>query len=267
MNNTYNLFDLKFVKAAGSDIVTPWIEDLLDKKSSEKHDVEKQQAQIISYPVDRILTPEAQIPAFSPSEGSEGNEIPNIHIVSSPSADKLEKKASENIYVIQRQNQENIQTQTESIQPSHYFELEKEVSYFTFIAGNSFYALPALNINEIIKYKTPVNIFSKKAAHLGIILYRNRMVPVYDFYMLLNGSIDIKTPLKYIVVCIYNDKFFGLAVSEIKNITSVKNKNIISSSSFKFRNVNSITSGVFEDEEGKFYSVIDLKNLYSYLIS
>ena len=36
MNNTYNLFDLKFVKAAGSDIVTPWIDDLLDKKKRRK---------------------------------------------------------------------------------------------------------------------------------------------------------------------------------------------------------------------------------------
>ena len=252
MNNTYNLFDLKFAKAAGSDIVTPWIDDLLDKKIDEKDDAEKQTAQILSYPIDRILTVESEFPELNtPAE----NETPDIRIVSAPAA------------AMQTQQHENFQMQAESVQSVPYFDLEKEVSYFTFIAGSSFYALPALNINEIIKYKTTVNIFSKKAAHLGIILYRNRMVPVYDFYLLSNGSIDVKSPLKYIVVCVYNDKFFGLAVNEIKNITAVKNKNIIAGSSFKFKNVNGITSGVFEDGEGKFYSVIDLKNVYSYLIS
>jgi chemotaxis signal transduction protein len=263
MNNTYNLFDLKFAKAAGSDIVTPWIDDLLDKKSGENVDAEKQTAQILSYPVDRILTVESEFPALNPPPESE---TCDIRIVSAPVADNLEKKGLDlNSAAIQQTP--NFQMQAESVQPVPYFDLEKEVSYFTFIAGSSFYGIPALNINEIIKYKTPVSIFSKKAAHLGIILYRNRMVPVYDFYLLSNGSVDIKTPLKYIVVCVYNDKFFGLAVNEIKNITAVKNKNIIAGSSFKFKNVNGITSGVFEDGEGKFYSVIDLKNVYNYLIS
>jgi len=254
MNNTYNLFDLKFVKAAGSDIVTPWIDDLLDKKNGENVDAEKQTAQILSYPVERMLTAE---PEFSPLNPASENQTPDIHIVSKTTVDNFTAM----------QKPANFQMQAESVQPIPYFDLEKEVSYFTFIAGNSFYGIPALNINEIIKYKTPVSIFSKKAAHLGIILYRNRMVPVYDFYLLSNGNIDIKIPLKYIVVCVYNDKFFGLAVNEIKNITAVKNKNIIAGSSFKFKNVNGITSGVFEDGEGKFYSVIDLKNVYNYLIS
>jgi chemotaxis signal transduction protein len=265
MNNTYNLFDLKFAKAAGSDIVTPWIDGLLDKKSGENTDAGKQTAQIFSYPVERILSVEAEFPASNLTPESE---TPNIRIISAPVADNLEKKGLNlNAAAINQTRAVNFQMQAESVQPAPYFDLEKEVSYFTFIAGGSFYAIPALNINEIIKYKTPVSIFSKKAAHLGIILYRNRMVPVYDFYLLSNGNIDIKTPLKYIVVCVYNDKFFGLAVNEIKNITAVKNKNIIAGSSFKFKNVNDITSGVFEDAEGKFYSVIDLKNVYSYLIS
>ena len=254
MNNTYNLFDLKFAKAAGSDIVTPWIDDLLDKKNGENVNAEKQMAQILSYPVERMLTAE---PEFSPLNPASENQTPDIHIVSKTTVDNFTAM----------QKPANFQMQAESVQPIPYFDLEKEVSYFTFIAGSSFYGIPALNINEIIKYKTPVSIFSKKAAHLGIILYRNRMVPVYDFYLLSNGNIDIKIPLKYIVVCVYNDKFFGLAVNEIKNITAVKNKNIIAGSSFKFKNVNGITSGVFEDGEGKFYSVIDLKNVYNYLIS
>ncbi|MGC8554868.1 MAG: chemotaxis protein CheW [Candidatus Acidulodesulfobacterium sp.] len=263
MNNTYNLFDLKFAKASGFDIVTPWIDDLLDKKSGENDDDKKQTAQILSYPVDRILTVESEFPAINyPAE----NETPDIHIVSAPIADNFEKKGLD-LNGTAMHKHEDFQMQAESVQPVPYFDLEKEISYFTFIAGSSFYALPALNINEIIKYKTPVNIFSKKASHLGIILYRNRMVPVYDFYLLSNGSMDIKSPLKYIVVCVYSDKFFGLAVNEIKNITAVKNKNIIAGSSFKFKNVNGITSGVFEDGEGKFYSVIDLKNVYSYLTS
>jgi chemotaxis signal transduction protein len=135
------------------------------------------------------------------------------------------------------------------------------------VSGSSFYALPSLNINEIIKYKTPVNIFSKKAGHLGIILYRNRMVPVYDFSIIVNGAMDTKSLLKYIVICIYENKFFGLSISEIKNITNIKNKNLIPSSSFKFKNSNNITTGVFENAEGKFYSVINIESIFNYLTS
>ena len=265
MNNTYNLFDLKFAKAAGSDIVTPWIDDLLDSKNAENGDDKKQTAQILSYPVDKILSVEQ---GFEPQyeSGEKKPDSSDIHIAPSfQGTDGPKSKSDLNAASIQQQA--NFQRSIENVRQAPHLNLEKEVSYFTFIAGSSFYALQALNVNEILKYKTPVNIFSKKAAHLGIILYRNRMVPVYDFYLLSNGSIDVKSPLKYIVVCVYNDKFFGLAVNEIKNITAVKNKNIIAGSSFKFKNFNSITSGVFEDAEGKFYSVIDVKDVYYYLIS
>ncbi|MHB8231596.1 MAG: chemotaxis protein CheW [bacterium] len=231
MNNAFNLYDLRDFKAVGSDLVTPWIGDLLDKKNAAET---RQSAQILSYPVEKLLTPE---PLAEPAEGFD------IHIVPQVNAAPLPSKAA-----------------------------EKEVSYFTFISDGSLYALPSLNINEIIKYKTPVSIFSRKAGHLGIILYRNKMVPVYDFSMIINAGIinaaaGIKAGFKYTVVCIYDNKFFGLSVSEIKNITRVKNKNLILSSTFKFKNSNNISSGVFEDEEGKFHSIIDIESIYEHLTS
>ena len=245
MNNTFNLYDLKGYKAVGSDIVTPWIDDLLDKKKSSETG---RPVQILSYPVDKLLTPETA-----------------ANVVSAASA----IPASDKVFGIHAVPPVNMPDKAVLLSPliKPKIDLEKEVSYFTFVSKNSFYALPALNINEIIKYKTPVNIFSKKAGHLGIILYRNRMAPVYDFSTIINGVMDTKALLKYTVICIYKNKFFGLSVSEIKDITAVKNKNLIPSSTFKFKNSNNITSGVFEDEKGKFCSVIDLESVFNYLTS
>ena len=252
MNNAFNLYDLKGYKAVGSDIVTPWIDDLLDKKNIAEIG---RSARILSYPVDKLLTPETAanvVSAASAVPVPASDKVFGIHVLPSPAVHQLDKP-------------DNAVSSAPLIKPK--IDLEKEVSYFTFVSGNSFYALPALNINEIIKYKMPVNIFSKKAGHLGIILYRNRMAPVYDFSMIINGVMDTKALLKYTVICIYKNKFFGLSVSEIKNITAVKNKSLISSSTFKFKNSNNITSGVFEDEKGKFCSVIDLESVFNYLTS
>lgn len=247
MNNAFNLYDLKGYKAVGSDIVTPWIDDLLDKKNVSETG---RSAQILSYPVDKLLTPETAANVISAASAVPASDkVFDIHVLPTPAVHQLDKPDN-------------------AVSPTALeIDLEKEVLYFTFVSGNSFYALPSLNINEIIKYKMPVNIFSKKAGHLGIILYRNRMVPVYDFSIIANGAADAKSLLKYVVICIYKNKFFGLSISEIKNITAVKNKSLILSSTFKFNNFNNITSDVFENAEGKFYSIIDLESLFNYLTS
>lgn len=247
MNNAFNLYDLKGYKAVGSDIVTPWIDDLLDKKNVSETG---RSAQILSYPVDKLLTPETAANVISAASAVPASDkVFDIHVLPTPAVHQLDKPDN-------------------AVSPTALeIDLEKEVLYFTFVSGNSFYALPSLNINEIIKYKMPVNIFSKKAGHLGIILYRNRMVPVYDFSIIANGAADAKSLLKYVVICIYKNKFFGLSISEIKNITAVKNKSLILSSTFKFKNFNNITSDVFENAEGKFYSIIDLESLFNYLTS
>jgi chemotaxis signal transduction protein len=247
MSNAFNLYDLKNFKAVGSDIVSPWIDGLLDGKNIREND--GRSAQIFSYPVERILTPES-----SPEPVLVSDKVFDIHIVQTEGNTKITGSGG-------------AVSDTVAVLAKPAVDLEQEVSYFTFIAGNSLYALPALNISEIIRYKNPVNIFSKKSGHLGIILYRNRMVPIYDFLTIANGIMDIKNGFKYIVVCIYDNKFFGLAVTEIKNITAVKNKNLVPSASFKFKNSNNITSDVFEDGEGKFYSAVDLKSVFGYLTS
>lgn len=144
---------------------------------------------------------------------------------------------------------------------------EKEIGYFTFVSGNSLYALPALSINEIIKYEKPVSIFSKKQGHLGVISYRNRMVPVYDFSMIASMHVNVKATLSYTIICIYKNKFFGLSVDRIKDIMKIKNKRLISSSTFKFRKSSNILLDVFQDEDKKFYSIIDLESIFNYLTS
>ncbi len=241
MNNAFNLYDLKNFKAVGSDLVTSWVGDLLSKEDGGETVSVKQSAQILSYPVENILTPEfdGQAAAAFPDKTPVFNDIRIVPSIRSSVFSDFAAK----------------------IDP------EKEISYFTFISRSSFYALPSLNINEILKYKEPVNIFSRKPGHLGIIPYRNKMAPVYDFSVIVSGMPDIKSGLKYIIACIYKNKFFGLSVQGIQKIVKIKNKALISPSTFKFRNSNNISSDVFEDEEGKFCSVIDLESLYAYLTS
>lgn len=243
MNKTFNLYDLRDFKAVGSDLVSPWIGDLLDINEQAGPDF-KRPAQILAYPVEKILTPATDEPS--------GNAVSDIRVVSSITGSSIKEALQANPAPV----------------PVPVRDPEKLVSYFTFISGNSLYAIPSLNINEIIAYKLPASIFSKKAGHLGIILYRNRMVPVYDFSVIASGqAMDVKNAAKYIIICAYNNKFFGLSVSDIKKITSVKNKSLIAPSTFKFRNSSGVLSDVFEEADGKFCSVIDMESVYSYLTS
>jgi len=141
----------------------------------------------------------------------------------------------------------------------------KKSSYFTFTSGVSFYGLPVENINEIIRYQEPVNISSKKAGLLGLLHYRTRIIPIYNFSSIVAAPIESKTVFKFIIVCIYENKMFGLAVRNIKNIMKIKNKNLIASATFRFWGSNAICSDVFEDEAERFYSVVDVKSVYDYL--
>ncbi|HEC25378.1 MAG TPA: chemotaxis protein CheW [bacterium] len=236
MNETFKLYDLNDLKAVGSDIVTPWIDGLLSEKIEESPEAEKLTRALV-YPVENLLTPEASVHAVSKPDLSLEPRQDIVRIISSVSA---------------------VTTKIDG---------EKEIGYFTFVSGDSLYALPALSINEIIKYKKPVSIFSKKQGHLGVISYRNRMVPIYDFSMIVSMHISVKATLSYTIICIYKNKFFGLSVDRINNIMKIKNKHLISSSTFKFKKSNSILLDVFRDEEKKIYSIIDIESVFNYLTS
>ncbi|MFW0883584.1 chemotaxis protein CheW [Candidatus Acidulodesulfobacterium sp. H_13] len=237
MNETFKLYDLNNLKTVGSDIVTPWIDGLLSENIEEFPEAEKP-TRVLVYPVENLLTPATSVvcavskPGFSIEPRQD-----TVRIISSISA---------------------VTTKIDG---------EKEIGYFTFASGDSLYALPALSINEIIKYKKPVSIFSKKQGHLGVILYRNRMVPIYDFSMIVSMHINDRVALSYTIICIYKNKFFGLSVDRIKDIMKIKNKHLISSSTFKFKTSNSMLLDVFQDEEKKIYSIIDLESVFNHLTS
>ncbi len=236
MNESAELYDMNGFKFKDSDLVSSWIGSLLDevenRQSSKNSDYLKEPARIIAYPVERILTPRNE-----------------AAVISNPGDFYLEE------------------VKKPEISPSVKINPEKEIPYFTFTSGNSLYGIPAFHINEIIKYKEPVNIPSKKIGLLGLIPYRAKIIPVYNFSSLVLPSADVKTICKYIVICVYEGKLFGLCIEDIKNIIKVKNKNLISSATFRFWSSNKICSDVFEGESGKFYSSVDIKSIYNYLKS
>lgn len=259
-DKTLNIFEFRDFKAVGSDIVSPWIDRLLDIKdmsqpvfSGETH---SNSGIVLPYPVERILVqPHREDANNLIAESGQENlniesRLPDIHLVPPPHKALKSEQAL-------------------PVSPIKESEPEKPSSFFTFISGNSFYAMPSLNVNEIIKYKAPISIFSKKSGHTGIILYRERIVPVYDFSILASGeaAASYKYIPKYIIICVYNYKFFGLSVTGIKTVSNVLNKNIIPASTFKFKATNGILSDIFEGEDGKFYSIIDIPGMHSFLTS
>ncbi len=230
-------------RSDGLDLVTSWVGNLLsssEEDGKEKSSIDtvkpvslnsqKESAQIIAYPIDRIL-----------SHGKADA------VIVSPEEFCLEEVKKRDILPIIK------------IDPN------KKSSYFTFTSGVSFYGLPVENINEIIRYQEPVNISSKKAGLLGLLHYRTRIIPIYNFSSIVAAPIESKTVFKFIIVCIYENKMFGLAVRNIKNIMKIKNKNLIASATFRFWGSNAICSDVFEDEAERFYSVVDVKSVYDYL--
>lgn len=243
MDNIAESYGAEGFKSDDLDLVTSWVGNLLDPSEKEGEEGSsadmanrislnpvKKPAQIIAYPVERILARQSADAViispeeFYPEEVKKQNVIPSI-----------------------------------KINP------EKESSYFTFISGTSLYGMPVENINEIIRYKEPVNISSKKAGLLGLFRYRTNIIPVYNFSSVVAVSVKAETLFKYTVVCIYKGKMFGLAVRDIQHIMKIKNKNLIASATFRFWGSNAICSDVFEDEAGKFYSVVDVKSVYDYL--
>ena len=102
MNNAFNLYDLKGYKAVGSDIVTPWIDDLLDKKNASETG---RSAQILSYPVDKFLTPETAANVVSAASAVPASDkVFDIHVLP-PSVNPVIKIAYYfpcNVNIIQR---------------------------------------------------------------------------------------------------------------------------------------------------------------------
>lgn len=239
MSNVYGVYDLNIVKEDSEDIVSPWINNLLIERDSPAVIAAAvpeitERASVLAYPVERVLS----VP-----------EVPEIFTLEEEPGLKLVEKPSEHVFPVIKADP------------------EAESAYFSFKSDNSLFAVDVKNIVEIIKYRELTNMFSKKPELMGVMPYRSVIIPVYNSSRLFATAMDVKNIFKYIIVFLYENKRFGIAVNEIEKITMVKNKNIISSASFRFWSSNGITQDVFEGEGGKFFSVVDIKNLFEYLKS
>ncbi|MHB1680725.1 MAG: chemotaxis protein CheW [bacterium] len=192
-------------------------------------DLEEEGARIYTYPVKKILTPD-------------DNNIDN-KILNSPVFEK---------------------------------NLEKEITYLSFNIDNSYFSFPVENIIEIIRYTKPFKLYTNKIELLGLINHRGHTIPIYDFFAV--NSYDSYTydsynrpalfnesRFKYIVICSFNKENFGLCIDTAGAIKKIKNKELIIPNIIKYKNSKNLIYKLYENEEGKFSSIIEMRNLYDYL--
>ncbi len=161
-------------------------------------------------------------------------------------------------------------------------ELEKEITYLSFNVNNSYVSFSVDNIIEIIRYMEPFKLYTKKIELLGLINYRGCAIPIYDFFavnsynsgnayerndggMVLSGKNKKDNRFKYIAICSYNQENFGLCIDNAGTIKKIKNRELITPNIIKYKSSKNLTFKLFEDEDGKFSSIIEMQNLYNYL--
>ncbi len=154
--------------------------------------------------------------------------------------------------------------------------LEKEIIYLSLNIDNSYFSFPVENIIEIIKYTKPFKLYTNKIELLGLINHRGRAIPIYDFfavnsynpytyYSYNRPALLNENRFKYIVVCSFNKENFGLCINTAGTIKKIKNKELIIPNIIKYKNSKNLTYKLYENEEGKFSSIIEMQNLYNYL--
>ncbi|MHB1664226.1 MAG: chemotaxis protein CheW [bacterium] len=196
--------------------------------SENDEDLEEEGARIYTYPVKKILTPDNNI----------DNKISNSLV--------FEKN------------------------------LEKEITYLSFNIDNSYFSFPIENIIEIIRYIKPFKLYTNKIELLGLISHRGIAIPIYDFFAV--NSYDSYTydsynrlalfnenRFKYIVICSFNKENFGLCIDNAGAIKKIKNKELMTPNIIKYKNSKNLINKLYENEEGKFSSIIEMRNLYDYL--
>ncbi|RZD16195.1 MAG: chemotaxis protein CheW [Candidatus Acididesulfobacter guangdongensis] len=164
-------------------------------------------------------------------------------------------------------------------------ELEKEITYLSFNVNNSYLSFSVDNIIEIIRYTEPFKLYTKKIELLGLINYRGSAIPIYDFFAVnsyyssssyVYGCNDGSEALfgkgkngrfKYIAICSFNKENFGLCIDNAGTIKKIKNKELMTPNIIKYKNSKNLTYKLFENEDGKFSSIIEMQNLYNYLKS
>jgi chemotaxis signal transduction protein len=161
-------------------------------------------------------------------------------------------------------------------------ELDKEIVYLSFNINNSYVSFSVENIIEIIRYTKPFKLYTKKLELLGLINYRGSAIPIYDFFAInsynpcdaygrndggkvLFGKFSKEDRFKYIAVCSFNKENFGLCIDSAGTIRKIKNRELITPNIIKYKDSKNLTYKLFENEDGKFSSIIEMQNLYNYL--
>jgi purine-binding chemotaxis protein CheW len=88
-----------------------------------------------------------------------------------------------------------------------------------FSLGEEEYALPIINVQEIIRYVEPRGVASRTSWVRGIISLRGKIVPVYDLAARLN--IDVSSPASKIVITESGDDIAGVIVGDVEEVLTV----------------------------------------------
>lgn len=240
------------------DLITPWIDKLLVIDNIDniikENNAEKSASNVISLNSVKVN----QVIFSANSENDEDLEEEGARIYTYP---------VKKILTADNNNIDN------KILNNFVFEknLEKENSYLSFNIDNSYFSFPAENIIEIIRYIKPFKLYTNKIELLGLINHRGIAIPIYDFFAVSSHD-SYKEPalfnenrLKYIVICSFNKENFGLCINNAGTIKKIKNKQLITPNIIKYKNSKNLVYKLYENEEGKFSSIIEMRNLYDYL--
>ncbi len=99
--------------------------------------------------------------------------------------------------------------------------IEEYAQHITFLVDTEEYGVEALQVQEIIRYLTPVKVPNAPDSILGVINFRGEVIPVMDLRKTLGlGPLEIDQ-YTVIVVIETEGKIFGLVVDRILDLVNI----------------------------------------------
>lgn len=98
--------------------------------------------------------------------------------------------------------------------------MKKDIHLVTFKIGKTTYGIEIFQVQEITKSIKITKTIKSRSGVLGIINLRNRVIPIIDLSLIINGvAIDIENPaVKFIIVESSDNNYVGFAVDEISKV-------------------------------------------------
>lgn len=106
------------------------------------------------------------------------------------------------------------------------FKDQEEIQLIVFLIGEEEYAVPIVNVQEIIMVQDPTHIPKAPAWVEGLINLRGRIIPVIDGKKKFLMGCSEKTQDSRIMILDIDNEITGLIVDEVNEVVHLKTENI-----------------------------------------